>query len=88
MTTDWIAIGNSLPKDRQQVLIAHREGGVMQAEYEERWVKSPNGGTDHRFNTPYGEESYEAVGDFVEITHWMPLPVSPTMQAHYQNKQP
>ena len=78
---EWVDVNERLPKDRQQVLIAHREGGVMQADFQERWIKSPNGGADHRFNTPYGEESYEAAGDFVEITHWMPLPVSPTAQA-------
>lgn len=81
--SNWIDINDSLPKDRQQVLIAHREGGVMQADYEERWIKSPEGGTDHRFKTPYGEELYDAVGEFVEITHWMPLPISPVMQKHY-----
>ena len=87
MITRWIDIKEKLPKDRQQVLIAHREGGVMQADFEERWAKSPNGGVDHRFKTPYGEETYDAVGEFVEITHWMPLPVSPTVQAHYSKNK-
>lgn len=70
----WIRLEDRLPNDLQQVLIAHEEGGVMQAVYDECFA---NGRHKRRFLTPYAQEIYDAVGDHVEITHWMPLPKPP-----------
>lgn len=79
--SEWIDINERLPKERQQVLIAHREGGVMQADYQDIWIKTigPNGGRKQRFLTPYGDETYDINDPHPQITHWMPLPISPTM---------
>ncbi len=73
---DWFDVNDRLPKDRRQVLIAHKEGGVMQAEYHENERKK-------RFITPYGDETYDINDPYPQITHWMPLPISPRMRAHY-----
>lgn len=77
----WIDIKDSLPKDRQQVLIAHREGGVMQADYYEVWVKTipPKGGFKPYFLTPFGDERYEVYDAHPQITHWCALPKSPVI---------
>ena len=83
--SNWIDVNERLPNDLQQVLIAHCEGGVMQAQYEERYPRDkPH---EYRFLTPYGDETYDIDDPHPQITHWMPLPVSPTMQAHYKNKE-
>ena len=84
--SNWIDVNERLPNDMQQVLIAHKEGGVMQADYQEHWVKClpPKGGLKQRFLTPYGDEAYDIDDPHPQITHWMPLPISPTMQAHYE----
>lgn len=81
--SNWIDVNERLPNDLQQVLIAHCEGGVMQAQYKERYPRDkPH---EYRFLTPYGNEIYDVKTEYPAITHWMPLPVSPTMQAHYAN---
>ena len=82
--SDWIDVNERLPNDLQQVLIAHCEGGVMQAQYEERYPRDkPH---EYRFLTPYGNEIYDVKTAYPAITHWMPLPVSPTVQAYRENK--
>ena len=82
--SEWIDVNERLPNDMQHVLIAHCEGGVMQAQYEERYPKDkPH---EYRFLTPYGSEIYDVKTEYPAITHWMPLPVSPTMQAHHDKQ--
>ena len=82
--SDWIDVNERLPNDLQQVLIAHCEGGVMQAQYEERYPRDkPH---EYRFLTPYGNEIYDVKTKYPAITHWMPLPVSPIVQAYRENK--
>lgn len=78
--TEWINVNERLPNDRQQVLIAHCEGVVMQAEYQYRYVKSPHSELEYRFWTPEGNQIYDVKTEYPAITHWMPLPIAPTMQ--------
>ena len=69
----WISVEDRLPERLlQQCLIAHKDGGVMLAEY----CEGTRRGEEIRYFQTHNNE-YDLQGDYVEITHWQSLPKSP-----------
>lgn len=71
--SNWISIKDRLPERLfQPCLIAHKEGGVMLAEYCEGTIR----GEEIRYFLTHHNE-YDLQGDYIEITHWQTLPEPP-----------
>lgn len=74
---EWVSVNDELPSPFVEVLVhpAPEDQGVMYcsgltAEYDKknnRWLV-------------YCEDSYSSWNEYLEVTHWMPLPEPPTIK--------
>lgn len=72
----WLELRTHRPEVDQEVLIAHREGGVLPA------TVSTNGRGQEAFFSPYGDEVYFLDDEYQQITHWAVLPRNPLRGSH------
>lgn len=84
---EWISVEDKLPKDGDCVLCIHEGGNQHVMMFTQRfknrisWVKC----FLHHDGCGQFQEFYD-IGDYCEITHWMPLPDAPQELANDQRR--
>ena len=76
INSEWVLVKDRLPEFLQQVLVANKEGGVIQAWYHKNWDKTKK--RDRRLLVIGDWDDYYDIDDeYCEAVYWCQLPESP-----------